>query len=367
MRLCELFGFERAVFFGHGRAGLTAVLQALGMADKPLLFGSNVCPAVLAAAVAARCRPVSVEVSPLTGLPTPSAFLQAMKSEPCPGVVMPAHLYGFWESYQELRDKGWFVLENDTLCAARAKGLQRRAIGDALLVSFNQTKTIEAGIGGVILTNDLGLARSLQAIAGSWPEVSESDDRVEYELILVRRHLRSLGRGALGEQLLDLDVARVKRKLPAQACLAISEALDRYEVVIAEKWARVDIWERALSPLSGHLLSPDAELAIPWRLTRRLGQPELRDPLLAALRSAGFDAGSNYPPLARDFPNMLPRQRDAERWGDAVLNLWLTSDYDKERIESAFKVIEKFFDKSAQTGLITSAAGLVDDHRGVSS
>jgi dTDP-4-amino-4,6-dideoxygalactose transaminase len=333
-RLCDLFAYRRAVLFGRARSGMVAVLQVLSMAGKPVLFPSNICPAVLAAIAAAGGEPVSVSVSTDSGLVASAAFMREMACATMAGVVMPTHLYGLWRSYDDLPGNGWFVLENDTLCAATARNGRRTAIGDALLVSFNQTKTIEAGGGGAILTDDPAFAAALEDVARSWPPLSTYDQAVEDNVMLARRCLRSLRRGELGERLFDLDVAGASRSFSDEARGQIAEALDRFPQVIARKWKRVEMWDAALAGLCDELLSPEAELAVPWRLTKRLRRPELRDPLVARPRADGFDAETNYPQLAREFPSMLPRQQDAEHWANCVINLWLTDDYDRARIDA---------------------------------
>lgn len=318
------------------------------MAGRPVLFPSNVCPAVLAAVAAASADPVPVPVSPVSGLAASSTFIQAIARASASGAVMPTHLYGLWSPYDSLRDKGWFVLENDTLCVAAVRDGSRKAVGDALLVSFNHLKTIDAGVGGAVLTDDRAFADELTRIARSWPGLSRQDLAVEDNLMLARRHLRSLGRGELGEHLFDLDVGSAPRSLPDDFRHMVAEALDIFPQVVANRWKRLEMWDAALASLSEELVSPEAELVVPWRLTLRVRRTELRDALVARLRAAGFDAGTNYPPLARDFPSMLPGQDDAERWGNSVLNLWLTDVYDEARIRAAAAVISDFFETAAK-------------------
>ncbi len=61
------------------------------------------------------------------------------------------------------------------------------------------------------------------------------------------------------------------------------------------------------------------------------------------LRAAGFDAGTNYPPLTTHFPASLAGQQnaDADAWGERVLTLWLEPAYDDARIDAAVAVIER--------------------------
>jgi dTDP-4-amino-4,6-dideoxygalactose transaminase len=346
-RIGALFGYGHTVLFGRARAGLAAVLDAVGARGKPVIFPSNICPAVVAAIAAAGARPVAAPVSPISGLADDERLADAMAAEPVPGIVMPTHLYGLWAAYPRCRAAGWFVLENDTLCAAALRDGRRRAMGDALLVSFNHVKTIEAGIGGAVLTDAPVLAAELARLAESWPPLSADDEAVEEHLTLARRHLRALGRGHLAEHLLEVDAAHTRHSLPENGRERIAAAMDMAPAAIARRWERIRLWEEALARFSEELCAPAAELSVPWRLTLRLRRPERRDPLAARLRAAGFDAGTNFPPLAQGFPAILPRQPDAERWGQAVLNLWLSDDYDAARISAAAAVVQDFFEKVA--------------------
>ena len=179
-------------------------------------------------------------------------------------------------------------------------------MGDALLVSFSHVKTIEAGIGGAVLTDDFVFATELTRLAAAWPPLSVEDEAVEEHLILARRHLRSLGRGHLAEPLLEVDAAHTRHALPENARERIATAIAVFPEAISRRWERVWMWDEAVACVSEELLTPAAELSVPWRLTRHLRRLEWRDQLVGRLRGTGFDAGTNFPPLAQSFPTLLP-------------------------------------------------------------
>ncbi|MGE5504992.1 MAG: DegT/DnrJ/EryC1/StrS family aminotransferase [Actinomycetota bacterium] len=350
VRLAELFGYRHVVLFGRARAGLVAVLESVAGPGAPLVMPSNLCPAVLAAAVAAGVRPRLAPVSPASGLAEDDRLCAAMAAAGGAGVVMPTHLYGLLAEYPETRRTaardGWFVLENDTLCAAAVADGRRRAFGDALLVSFNHVKTIEAGFGGAVLTDDDRLAADLAARAARWPVLAPADEAVEADLTLARRHLRALGRGAIGEQLLDIDAAHCRHAFPESRRPALDAALEAFPAAIQARRRRVEWWGQALAGLDG-LAAVPVPLSMPWRLVLCAASPALRDRLVVALRQAGFDAGTNFPPLAADFPALLAGQghRDADEWGRRVINLWLTEAYDASRINAAARVMAACLDE----------------------
>lgn len=345
-RLCGLFGYGHAVLFGRARSGLVALLEALGPERTgAVVIPSNICPAALAALVAGDAEPRLAPVSPESGLADDARLAAAMSRVARPGMAMPTHLYGMRADYTETRRlaaaKGWFVLENDTLATAAAPDGVRRAFGDALLVSFGSAKTIEAGGGGAVLTDDARLAGELARRARRWPEPGAEAEAVETHLTLARRHLRALGRPDLAEPLLPLDAGHCRYGFADALRAPLGRALERLPETIATRRERLQLWDRALAPFAASLMQPPIAPAAPWRAIRRLRDPARRGPVVEALRDAGFDAGTNYPPLAESFPALLGGQGhpDATEWGRAVINLWLDERYDAARIARAAEVI----------------------------
>ncbi|HMA50112.1 MAG TPA: DegT/DnrJ/EryC1/StrS family aminotransferase [Magnetospirillaceae bacterium] len=348
--LSGLFRLEHVALFGRGRAGLAALLDEMAIAGKPVLVPSNICPAILAtiAGAGGLCRPVAV--SPDTGLANDARMAAALRADPSPqGVVMPAHLYGFWSSYAETarlaRGKGWLLLENDCMASLAAPGGKRpAAIGDALLVSFGPGKTIDAQGGGAILTNDARLASALERRAESWPIVTYADETVETHLTEVRRGSRALGRPAMAEPLLPLDMARLRHRFDDRLAPALETALGSFGDACERRREKFGLWQEALRGFGDEVLVPSFDTMAPWRLICRLRREGARDRLAERLREAGFDVGINYPPLTNGFPQLLAghAHADADRWGAEVLNFWLSDSYDASRIDRAADLIGRF-------------------------
>lgn len=143
----------------------------------------------------------------------------------------------------------------------------------------------------------------------------------------------------LNEALFDLDFPMTARAFaPAQRGL-VEAAFARTPHIIEAKWRRQEDWLRALEPLSTAFVQPLVPPAVPWRLTLGVRDAESRDKIVTALRGAGIDAGTNYPPLGREFPSYMPEQEDAQIWAGRVLNLWLTERYDQTKIRRAVDVM----------------------------
>lgn len=350
--LSDLFRLEHVALFGRGRAGLAALLDEAAVAGKPVLVPSNICPAILAAIIGAGglCRPVPV--SPLTGLADDARMAAALRAEPSPhGVVMPAHLYGFWTSYAETarlaRSKGWLMIENDCMASLAAPtGTRPAPLGDAVLVSFGAGKTIDADGGGAVLTDDGDLAAALERRAAPWPAVAQDDERVERHLTEARRALRVLGRAEMAESLLPLDTPHLRHGFDDRLAPALETALASFGEGCRRRRDIFFLWQDALRRFGDEIIIPSFETMAPWRLICRLRREGLRDRLADHLRDAGVDVGINYPPLTDGFPGLLAghTHANADLWGANVLNFWLSDRYEPGRIRQAADLIGRFLE-----------------------
>jgi dTDP-4-amino-4,6-dideoxygalactose transaminase len=344
-RIAGLFGYSFAVLFGAARSGLVALLEDAGARARRVVTPSNLCPAVAAAVHAAGGGLRLAPVSSRSGLADDEAMVAAMHPLDAAGVVMPCHLYGARLEYPKLRaaarQHGWLIIENDTLFSAVADGNRRIAFGDAVVVSFGNAKTVEAGVGGAVLTDDAALAHRLAKTARTWPDYDERARATERSMTLARRHLRELGRIDLAEDLLGQDAANCRHGLPHAARGAIERALDGWTDVVAARRERARLWDHALAGLESQLPALNAPIFAPWRLVRRVEPPLRRADLVAALRGASVDVGTNFPPLSDAYPRALANQAhpESQRWGSTVINLWLSDDYDAAKIHRAAAII----------------------------
>jgi dTDP-4-amino-4,6-dideoxygalactose transaminase len=352
-RVADLFGYSNAIFFGRARSGVAALLTVLGLSpDTAFIMPSNLCSSLLLAVHSSGVKIELVGVSESNGLPSDLALVDAMKRTALPGLIMPTHLYGFVQPCSQTlayaRANNWFVLENDTL-ATRAclGGASRTAFGDALLVSFGYAKTIEAGGGGALLTNDRSLARELQKQADSFILLDDRAQQAENDFMLLDRYLRNTPFEESGisfndrEKLLFTRAPNFKFSFPENLLEPLSLAIDGLSIKVDEKRRRIEMWNHFLSPFDDVLLRPDIDYMVPWRLIRRV--PGIRDKVVYALRQVKIDAGTNFPPLTTSFPSLFQNQLNAaaDQWGLEVLNLWLSSDYGAEQMLQTAEVIER--------------------------
>ncbi|MDD5390000.1 MAG: DegT/DnrJ/EryC1/StrS family aminotransferase [Gallionellaceae bacterium] len=346
--IAQGFAREYAVLFGRARDALTALLEVAG-ARGPLLIPSNICPEVYLALVAAGHHPTLVAVSATTGLPDDKAFAAAMRGYGRPGAVMPTHLYGQVQPYPETRaaarEKGWLIVENDSLATGhRALGMPSQFAADApAVVSFGTGKTIAAGVGGALLTNDARLAGELAAIVATYPPACEADAEEAMRLGWVRRAKRGDMATRLDCENALLQSAHSHRfAFPARAEAPLRHALESLPEDIARRRETALNWRAALQAVGDPVEFPEIEQVAPWRLIGRVATH--RDLVLEKLRAAGIDAGDNYPALDTFFPRHATYAPSsvaatARDWQATVLNLWLTPDYPPQRIRQAAELI----------------------------
>jgi aminotransferase EvaB len=359
-RLADLFGYRHAVLFGRARSGLAVLLDVLagdaGTGGGPaveVILPSNICPAVALAVHGAGATVRLATVSRTTGLAPDAVLAEGVWRGPARGVVMVAHLYGFVADYPETRRaaraRGWLVLENDSVATrARLPGDTPPALpafGDVLLVSFGYAKTVEAGGGGALLTDDPALAGALAARAAVLPVLDATAEAREQWFMALHRSLRQGPPGGPAltgviEALLPAEVRGLRLGFPEALAEPLTRALDGLPAALAGRRAVAARWAEALAGLAPVLETPPVAQPVPWRLIRRVSHRR-RDAVVAALRAGGIDAGTNYPPLSTAYPLWLGAGcgEDAAVWGREVLNLWVSPDTTPERIDRAVALI----------------------------
>ncbi len=184
------------------------------------------------------------------------------------------HLYGYQASYVEA------VLAIDPLMTGWVRHLKT----PSAIISFGAKKMLSLGYGGAFLTNDPALAYEMDAENGHW--------NTSYTQPLI--------------EALNCFAGRIDRRREAT-------------------W----LWDRYLGD---SLIRIPQEQLMPWRVMRRAHSRDERTAIVIALRTAGFDVGTNYPPL-----------KGRNEWGDTVLNFF-PYNIDKTEIQRACELIKRTTD-----------------------
>lgn len=160
-------GAAHAYSFWKGRVALSAILDALNVreGDEVILPGFT-CVVVPNAVQYAGARPVYVDVQANTLNLDPEQVAQAVT--PRTRAIIVQHTFGRPASLQAIlslaRQRGLAVIED---CAhalgVRLNGRCLGTIGQAAFFSFQWSKPITSGLGGMAVTNDPALGRRLAA------------------------------------------------------------------------------------------------------------------------------------------------------------------------------------------------------------
>lgn len=204
-------GVKYAVAFSSATAALHAAVAAVGVKAgeevivPPYTFTSTATSALMHNAI-----PVFVDIKADIFCIDPAGIEQAIT--PRTRAIIPVHLFGHPADMNEImiiaKKHGLIVIED---CAqapgAIYKGKHVGTIGDCGIFSFTETKNITTGEGGMLITNDDGIAEIARMIRNHGEVILESQSQRTYRSgILGWNYRMTEMEAALGiEQLKKLD------------------------------------------------------------------------------------------------------------------------------------------------------------------
>ena len=161
-------GVEHAVAVNSGTAALHLVMLAHGIKEgdevitSPFTFVASANAALFAGA-----RPVFVDIEPLTFCLDPERVEAAIT--PRTRAIMPVDLYGHPAAIPELREiadrHGLLLIEDACQAHGAAIGDRRAgALGVSATFSFYPTKNMNTAEGGMVTTDDAGVARQVSVL-----------------------------------------------------------------------------------------------------------------------------------------------------------------------------------------------------------
>ncbi|MFI1395003.1 DegT/DnrJ/EryC1/StrS family aminotransferase [Streptomyces sp. NPDC020681] len=196
-------GAAHGVCTANGTVALFLALRALGVGpDDEVIVPAYTFAASATAVVLAGARPVVADVLPDTLHLDPEAARRLMG--PRTRAVMPVHLAGAPADTEALKSLGIPVVED----AAQAHGARRHgraagSLGDAGCFSFQSSKAMTAGEGGIVVTDDPETYERLWSLHnvgrrrdGGWyehPEVGWNLRMTEFQAALLHPQLPLLG------------------------------------------------------------------------------------------------------------------------------------------------------------------------------
>jgi dTDP-4-amino-4,6-dideoxygalactose transaminase len=168
-------GTRHAVAVNTGGMAIQMALRAFGV--KPgdeVLHQVDTCVANAFAVLAAGGTPLFVDINKENFMMSQSSAVTALS--PRSKVIMPVHIWGNPEDMtwvmEVARQNHLYILEDACLAlGAEWEGKRVGSIGDAGVFSFGCLKPIQAGEGGIIVTNNEALARELRTIR-NWGDMT---------------------------------------------------------------------------------------------------------------------------------------------------------------------------------------------------
>jgi dTDP-4-amino-4,6-dideoxygalactose transaminase len=165
---CRFTGSKYAVAVGSGGIGIQMSLRALGLDRKSeVLVQVDTCSATAMAILNAQCIPRFVDADPVSF--QFSATSASQKMNPHSGAILASHLWGNVDDMESINkiaaSVGIPVIEDCCLALGSTEnGSHVGKNGIVGIYSFGSTKPIQAGEGGVIVTEDGNLAKELRSM-----------------------------------------------------------------------------------------------------------------------------------------------------------------------------------------------------------
>ncbi len=323
-RFAEYVGAKHALAVSSGTAAMHLALVALGIGPGDEVITTPLTwPATANVIVHTGATPVFADIrdSDLNIDPERVAELVTARTK----AVMPVHLYGQPADLEPIWALGVPVVEDAAHAAeSEYRGRKIGGLSEATCFSLYATKSIAAGEGGVVATNDDGLA-----------------DRIR-DLTIMRR-----GHGSL----YDIAVPGYKANLSdVLAAIALCQ-LDKVVEHRAARMAQIELYEAAVAELGG--IEPVARdprdthahhLYVVRVDEERAGAT--RDEYRFALAEENIGTSVHFLPVheltayRERFPDQAPLPI-AERAGAEVLSLPLSPAHSLDDIQDAIEALRR--------------------------
>jgi dTDP-4-amino-4,6-dideoxygalactose transaminase len=201
----EYVGAGYAIAVNTGGVALQMSMRALGMRPgDEAIHQVDTCSATALAVMAAGCTPLFADIAERTLMLDVSRVGDLVG--PNTRAIIPTHMWGNPEDIEAMlrlaQQRGLHVIEDACLAlGAVAGGRKAGSFGRVGVFSFGCIKPIQAGEGGMVVTNDEALARELRAMR-HW-----GDRTIEYG---VRDVLQPAWNGRMSEVLAAIVTEQLK-------------------------------------------------------------------------------------------------------------------------------------------------------------
>ena len=323
---CELTNRRHHLFTGRATTALYLILKKHSITDRSVVIPANICYSIVNAITLTGNRPVFVDVDSdsgnvrlddLAGIDDSVAAVVAphMYGNPCADIEAIASL---------CQQRGALLIEDCALAiGATLNGRSLGCFGDYTLFSFGSGKTIDATVGGLVVSNhSLGEIENLNR---KLPEYSsELGRRTRLYSDLYRSILHSgfyddlAGAfGALNEAFAPIYLYRLREQDTRQ----IFDASASMDDVCQGRRAIAEMYDDGIAWKSGAVERYQfADGATPWRYNLLIDDADMKNRIIAWLLENQVGVSIWYPTIHRmfgdegDYPN-------AARFAQRIVNL----------------------------------------------
>jgi perosamine synthetase len=280
-RFAAYIGAPHAVALSSGTAGLHLSLQVLGIREgDEVILPSFTFIAAANAVLYLRATPVFADIDPVTLNITADSIARVIT--PRTRAILLVHTFGYPAELDPIlalaRQHNLRLIEDACeAIGAEYRGRKVGGFGDLGVFSFYPNKAITTGEGGVVVTRDPALARTIRAL--------RNQGRMDHD-------------GWLEQSLLGYNY-----RLPDINCALGIAQLERIERILARREAVAKRYNEILKA-SPHITAPEMAVAngrISWfvfvvRLCDRF-KHHGRDQVIRALTKEGIGCRPYFPPI----------------------------------------------------------------------
>lgn len=281
-RIAAYVGTRHAIAVNSGTSGLHLCVRALGLqAGDEVITTPYSFVASANALLYEGVVPVFVDVNE-AGLDIDATAIEAAIT-PRTRAILPVHVYGWPAAMPALceiaKRRGVALIED--ACEALGSeigGRRAGAWGDAGVLSFYPNKQITTGEGGVVVTDDAGLAARM-------------------------RLLRNQGRAVAAADGFDQVELGFSYRLPEMSCALGVSQLSRMEAVVTRRAQIAAAYQMGLADCEALRLpaAPAAGTVVSWfvyvvRLSERYSAAD-RDRIVDRMRAQGIECGRYFAPI----------------------------------------------------------------------
>ena len=204
---CEYFNIKHAIAMNSATSCLHAACIACDLGDSEVIVSPYTFSASVSCVVMAGAYPKFVDIDPDTFCITPDE--RDIESDT--SAIIPVHLCGHpsdMDSIMKLAHKYNLKVIEDASQAigAKYKGRYVGTIGDCGIFSFNQSKHVSTGEGGILITNNDAIARIARAVRNH-AEVADP----ELAMVGYNYRLGEIEAILALDQFKDLDIRTARR------------------------------------------------------------------------------------------------------------------------------------------------------------